>query len=126
VTRGSAPRKGMLDTPGGFCDAGESLEETIVREIQEELHISPDEYTTPRYLSSGINHYEYGGEDIQPLDVFFWAKAKGELKPQADDDAESAAWYPIAQIDPKDMAFVTQSKALSMLKTALGIDDLFV
>jgi ADP-ribose pyrophosphatase YjhB (NUDIX family) len=126
VTRAHEPRKGMLDTPGGFCDAEESLEDTTARELQEELHLAPDAYTTPQFLSSGINHYQYGGEDIRPLDVFFWAKAKGELKPQADDDAESFGWYPLAQLNPENMAFVTQQKALSMLKAALDVEDKFI
>lgn len=126
VIRGAEPRKGMLDTPGGFCDAGESLEDTTARELKEELHLEPDSYTTPQYLSSGINTYVYDGEDIRPLDVFFWAKARGELNPRADDDAASVAWYKLVDLDPKNMAFQTQQKALSMLKTALSVEDRFI
>lgn len=117
--RASDPRKGMLDTPGGFCDAGESLEETIVRELQEELHISPTDYSTPQFLCSGINNYEFDGETIRPLDVFFWVRADRSLKATPDDDVASVDWHAIDSIHPEDFAFITQRQALIKLKAQL-------
>lgn len=119
--RATEPRKGMLDTPGGFCDAGESLEETIIRELQEELHISPSEYSAPQFLCSGINKYEFDGETIRPLDVFFWARADKSLTVTPDDDVASVDWHPIATIHPEDFAFITQRQALTKLKAQLEI-----
>lgn len=47
--RAEDPGKGMLDLPGGFVDYGESLEQALVREIQEELGIR---VTIPEYIGS--------------------------------------------------------------------------
>ena len=56
--RAEEPGKGMLDLPGGFVDYGESLEEALVREIQEELGFRP---AVPEYIGSFPNTYVFGG-----------------------------------------------------------------
>ena len=52
--RGVEPRKGMLDTPGGFVDGEEPLEDALARELEEELSLNASEYTTPQFLCSAI------------------------------------------------------------------------
>ncbi len=39
TVRNRAPKKGLLDLPGGFCNYGESLEDALVREVREELNL---------------------------------------------------------------------------------------
>lgn len=56
--RACEPRKGLLDLPGGFVDYRESLEDALVREVEEELHLTLQQLA---YFSSSHDEYEYGG-----------------------------------------------------------------
>ena len=58
VVRAEEPEKGTWDLPGGFADPGESIEESVRREVREELGL---EIASMRYLCSYPNTYEYGG-----------------------------------------------------------------
>jgi ADP-ribose pyrophosphatase YjhB (NUDIX family) len=66
--RAEEPGKGMLDLPGGFVDYGESLEEALTREIQEELGIR---VTVPEYIGSFPNTYVFGGVTYHTSDAVF-------------------------------------------------------
>jgi len=66
--RANEPKAGMLDFPGGFADYGEPIEETLVREVQEELGIK---IKNPRYLTSAPNIYVYKGVTYATTDLFF-------------------------------------------------------
>ena len=62
VKRKDDPKKGYWDVPGGFVDPEESLEESFVREIKEELGVEPKNLsyfmsTPDRYLYKGVNYY---------------------------------------------------------------------
>jgi NAD+ diphosphatase len=120
VTRGRDPGKGKFDVPGGFVDLHENLEQTVAREIAEELHISPKEYSTPQFLRSGLNDYQFAGELMHPLDVFFWAYTKGELTLRPDDDVADAHWHLLASVRTDDLAFKTVRQALEQLKKHLS------
>lgn len=119
VTRGGEPAKGKLDSPGGFVDAGETLEETVARELQEELNVLPGQYGKPQFLCSAINDYQFDGEVAHPLDVFFWARVDDGFGAVAGDDAAAVGWYPINDIRRDDIAFKTVWPALELLKTHL-------
>ena len=56
--RGKNPKKGTLDLPGGFVDMGETGEQGVEREIQEETGLS---VTSLEYLFSLPNTYLYSG-----------------------------------------------------------------
>jgi NAD+ diphosphatase len=121
VTAGREPGRGKLDVPGGFCELGENLEEGVHREITEELGLTPHDYGELHYLGSFCNTYEYAGEATRPLDVFFWAHYDGEHTLKPADDITAANWYPLTQIDPKKVRFVSMVSMLEELRRQLGL-----
>ena len=51
IKRKRNPFKGSLDIPAGFCDATETLEECLIREMKEEVNIKVKNY---KYFKSSI------------------------------------------------------------------------
>lgn len=68
VVRAREPRKGTWDLPGGFTDPGESAEESLHREVREELGL---EIAAMRYLCSYPNSYDYMGICYATVDLGF-------------------------------------------------------
>lgn len=68
--RALEPKKGSLALPGGFTDADESLEESAMRECEEETSLRP---LSVSYLCSFPNTYEYKGVIYKTCDSFFTA-----------------------------------------------------
>lgn len=101
--RAHEPRKGMLDAPGGFVDGEETFEQTIARELQEELGLSPDEYSKPVFLCSGMGHYPYAGEEVPVVTCAFWARLSPKARPKANDDVGSIVIKDIDDIDPDEL-----------------------
>lgn len=93
--RGKEPAKGMLDLPGGFCDAAETAEEAIAREIKEETGLDAK---VEGYMFSQPNVYLYAGMNIHTLDLFYRCTVPGNETPVAADDAAEAFWLPIADV----------------------------
>ncbi|MBD3300133.1 MAG: NUDIX domain-containing protein [Candidatus Moranbacteria bacterium] len=81
--RGIDPGKDNWDLPGGFVDIGETLEEAVKREINEELR---GEVKKIEYFGSFLNRYEYCGVNYHIVDVSFLVKLKTlrGLKPKDD------------------------------------------
>lgn len=95
--RGIEPRKGMLDSFGGFVDGAEPLEAAVARELEEELGLKPGDYTAPEYLTSGVGNYPYKNEVLPILSSFFWSRLlTNDLQPQ--DDVAEVATYPLAKV----------------------------
>jgi len=68
VRRANDPEKGKLGLPGGFVDAGETLEGAVEREVREETNLT---LAVSRYLTSQPNRYVYRGAEIDVTDMFF-------------------------------------------------------
>lgn len=68
LVREKDPGKGKLGIPGGFVDVGETLEESLRREVLEEASL---EVVSTRYLCSFPNQYIYRGVKIDVTDAFF-------------------------------------------------------
>lgn len=116
ATRAIQPGKGKLDIPGGFVDFGESLEQACAREIEEELGLTPADYGKPEYLVGALNTYPYGGEELYPYDVFFWARIKPGATFEPRDDISGAEWYDLAAFNTEQLAFMTARQAITLLK----------
>lgn len=84
--RGLDPGKGLLDLPGGFVDRAETAEDTVRREIHEELYLTLGEL---RYLGSVPNSYPYKGITYETIDLFF--RARLETAPTGFDTRELQA-----------------------------------
>src|SRR5437868_4025036 len=86
AVRAREPHKGMLDLPGGFVDADESLEEAVQRELHEELGLKPSDYSTPVYVMSCPNVYPWGKELIPVVASSFTARITDASKLTPQDD----------------------------------------
>jgi NAD+ diphosphatase len=98
ATRAKNPAKGTLDLPGGFADPEETGEESVRREVREELCLEADETT---YLFSIPNEYPYGGVLYHTLDMVYRCKIKDCSAMKAADDVASLQWIPISELKPE-------------------------
>jgi 8-oxo-dGTP diphosphatase len=94
LRRGHAPKRGWLDTPGGFIDAGEAIEAAARRELREETGL-----TVRRCEWFGLywdRYYLDGFGYFPTMNFYFLARShSGTLTPA--DDAASAEWMPVAR-----------------------------
>ena len=110
VRRAKEPAKGTYDLPGGFCDMGETVEEGMRREIQEETGLEVQDI---QYLFSSPNVYQYSGMGIHTLDMDYLVRVKGgRLAIQAADDAAEAFWIPINIVNPADFGLTSIRNAV--------------
>ena len=116
--RKADPGQGMLDLPGGFVDPGESLEEALHREIEEELNFRTYKW---EYLFSFPNRYDYKGVIYPTIDAFF--KTELDEKPllTAGDDVSDIVWMPMNQIDLDTIALSSIRTAIDHLKKYLKL-----
>ncbi|WP_300365362.1 NUDIX domain-containing protein [Brachyspira sp.] len=110
VERKFEPKKGYIDTPGGFCEPYERAEETATREILEETSIKLDKVT---FLMSGVNEYVYDGIMYVTTDIFFYAKLDYIPDVSANDDALEVIFIKRDDIDLEKIAFESSKEALS-------------
>jgi ADP-ribose pyrophosphatase YjhB (NUDIX family) len=100
VKRARAPSQGLYAYPGGKVEAGETLGAAAARELLEETGLAASNYRRLRDIhidGSGENHaVDY------LLTVFGAAYAGGE--PVASDDAETAAFYTLAEMADMPLA----------------------
>ena len=81
--RKNDPAKGMLDLPGGFAEPGESIEQSLVREVKEELNLA---VITLDYLCSFPNTYQFKDVIYPITDMAFVCKVDSFDGIQAGDD----------------------------------------
>jgi NAD+ diphosphatase len=96
VVRNHAPAKGTWDLPGGFLDPGETCEEGLRRELNEELNL---EIVSSRYFCSAPNEYAYGGVVYPTVDAAFICEIDPTQAIETDaDEIASAGFLPLSEI----------------------------
>ena len=90
VKRKYPPKKGYWDIPGGFVDFGETIEESLRREIKEELEI---DITDLKYFTSTADRYLFKGVDYHTLCFVFLGKFVGKKNLSPSDDIDEIKFF---------------------------------
>jgi ADP-ribose pyrophosphatase YjhB (NUDIX family) len=114
--RGREPGLGMWDLPGGFVDPDESLEQAVVRELQEELDFT---VTNPRYIASNPNTYLYKNIEYKTLDAFFVVELEHKPQLRALDDVQAIQWTKLSDVNLEEFAFESAKRAVGNLQKKL-------
>ena len=102
--RANEPARGTLDLPGGFVDAGETLEEAICRELMEETGAR---IRVERWLFSLPNLYRFSGMDIPTTDSFFLCRLEPGQVLRPADDVAALQWMRPAELRPADFGLTS-------------------
>ncbi|MEO0541614.1 MAG: NUDIX domain-containing protein [Cyanobacteria bacterium P01_A01_bin.105] len=114
VQRAKDPDRGMLDLPGGFVDPGESLEQALVRELQEELGLTLTATDCGTYFCSSVNEYFYKGILYHSLDMFFLIRLGHVPEIAPADDVGDYLWAVPEEIALEAVAFSSVREALQV------------
>lgn len=112
VRRRWDPRAGAWCLPAGFMEAGETPEQTAVRELREETGLLAQ--------LTGLFGVYAGFDDprVRAVLILYTAvRTGGVLAPG--DDALDAVWFPLARL-PDDLAFASHRQALAELRARPG------
>ncbi|MCP4712030.1 MAG: NUDIX domain-containing protein [Planctomycetes bacterium] len=114
VVRAREPGRGLLDLPGGFVDPGESGEEAVLREVNEELCMTED--ITLTFLGTAPNIYLFDDVTYHTLDLVYTARLN--KIPEIRDYSELAdlVLYPISEVPFEKLAFESVKTAFLLLK----------
>jgi 8-oxo-dGTP diphosphatase len=94
IKRGHYPYEGMWALPGGFVDMEETLEEAIVRELEEETGLKGVELTQLHAYSE--IHRDPRGRNISI--TFYGTTGFHNSEVTGGDDAADARWFPVDQM----------------------------
>ncbi len=117
LERAKEPARGTLALPGGFVDPGESLEEALARECNEEIGWIP-ERDMMRYFCSFPNTYWFKDILYHTCDMFFMIRLDSlDITKLYCDPSEvtSVSVIPIEQLQLEKLAFESTKKAVKML-----------
>ena len=119
LRRAVNPGKGALDFPGGFCDGAETPEACTYRELEEETGIAASQISPLTYVASGIDNYDYSGEKVPVLSLFYAATCNSNVPLRAGDDAESIKFVPIEDLSPEDFHFESAQAIVPLIQSQL-------
>ena len=113
VRRGIQPFLGKMDLPGGFVEPFETAEESLRREIKEELGITVKKM---EYCCSFPNEYPFSGIDIYTLDFAFRINIEPSVEMTPMDDISEYKFY-----KPEDIPWdkLQGSSMIKIIKKAL-------
>ncbi|HNN27515.1 MAG TPA: bifunctional nicotinamide-nucleotide adenylyltransferase/Nudix hydroxylase [Agitococcus sp.] len=107
VERKARPGKGLFALPGGFVDQGETLIAACIRELREETRLKVPEPVLHGSLKAQQVFDEPNrsarGRTITHAFKFELNPDSGLPKVKGGDDAKSAFWLPLSQLEPEQL-----------------------
>ena len=107
--RANDPGRGLLAIPGGFVEHGESLEQTLIREMREELNL---EVTDPVYLASFASQYLFRDVHYHTAVAYFVIAGSDITNLRAADDIDHFEFIRPDDVDRNRLAFEADRQAL--------------
>lgn len=111
VRKAKGAYKGKLDLPGGGIEYGETVDETITREFQEEVGVKIKEYNLNRVITNYVDWKinENTQEQLQHIAIIYNVKLDendfGKIKKDADGlDSLGAEWYDISTLSKDELS----------------------
>ena len=101
IQRGKAPGKGLYAVPGGFIEQRETVYQSCLRELEEETHLTLLDLTMRASLVdvAVFDHPDRSQRGRVITHAHYFDLGERELpEVQADDDAQSVEWMPIARL----------------------------
>ncbi|MDB2499311.1 MAG: NUDIX domain-containing protein [Opitutales bacterium] len=120
--RAHEPSIGKLGLPGGFLERGETAEEGLIREVEEEVGIPIEKL---EYLCSSPNRYAFGGITYDTLDLFYTATTSATETIIDPEEVAAVHWMHAKDVKPKDLAFQSFLHAFKNLKKRIGEESIF-
>lgn len=99
--RGSEPGRNKWSVPGGLVELGETVEETIVREVKEETNLDVEVHSLVDVVNNLVRDEE-GKLRYHFVILDFFAKVKGGTL-RAGSDLLEAKWVPLDRVGSFDL-----------------------
>jgi ADP-ribose pyrophosphatase YjhB (NUDIX family) len=96
VQRGRAPYVGTWSIPGGRVEFGETVRDTVAREVREETGLTVE-------VGAFAGWDEHVGDGHHFVFVDFFATVIGSTALKPGDDAADARWVPLADVAAYDL-----------------------
>ena len=113
VERAVEPKKGYWDFPGGFVEIGETFEESAIREVKEEIGITPQNL---KYLGTYTDKYPYRGLVYSTLSVTYVGKISSGKKIKVADDVAGYKFFKKSELSSVEVAFPSLKKIIADLR----------
>jgi 8-oxo-dGTP diphosphatase len=107
LRRARAPKEGLWEVPGGFCDGWEHPRDAAIREAREECGI---DIRLEAFVGMYVGTYEFQDELLPVLDCFWLATIVGVQI--ALDPAEASEYRWVDLRNPPALAFSTMDEAV--------------
>lgn len=117
LKRNEEPFKDMWDLPGGYAQLGESPEETIRRELTEELGVEGIKLT---FLKNIPGEAEYKDRKFAILAKFYLVDFEGEINLNEENSAYQ--WVSLSELVPNEVAFETNTKMAAWVRSHFTFD----